>query len=40
MVSGQTNIGKGAPSEAVNARACGWALLVLSIFSGAGMILL
>lgn len=37
MATGQSNVGKGAPSEAANARACGWILLGLSVLSGVGM---
>jgi hypothetical protein len=40
VASGQSNVGKGAPSEAANARACRWVLLSLGILSGAGMIFL
>lgn len=40
MASGQSNVGKGAPSEAANARACEWIILSLSILSGVGMIFL
>ncbi|THW12761.1 hypothetical protein D6D23_10028 [Aureobasidium pullulans] len=40
MASGQSNVGKGAPSEAAKARICGWVLLSLGIISGAGMIFL
>jgi hypothetical protein len=40
MASGQSNVGKGAPSEAANARACGWVLLGLGILSGSGMVFL
>ncbi|KAI5274983.1 hypothetical protein E4T47_02107 [Aureobasidium subglaciale] len=40
MTSGESNIGKGAPSEASYAKRCGWALLSLATLSGAGMIFL
>lgn len=39
-VSGQSNVGKGAPSEAVKARIGGWLLLGAGLVSGAGMVLL
>lgn len=39
-VSGQGDVGKGAPSEAARAKVCGWMLLGLGIVAGAGMILL
>ncbi|KAI5255195.1 hypothetical protein E4T42_01925 [Aureobasidium subglaciale] len=40
MTSGESNIGKGAPSEASYAKRCGWVLLSLATLSGAGMIFL
>jgi hypothetical protein len=40
MASGESNVGKGAPSEAANARVYGWVLLSLGILSGAGMVFL
>ncbi|KAI4733412.1 hypothetical protein E4T50_16033 [Aureobasidium sp. EXF-12298] len=38
--SGQSNVGKSAPSEAADARACKWIILSLSVLSGVGMIFL
>jgi hypothetical protein len=38
--SGQSNVGKGAPSEAAKAGRCGWIFLILGIVSGIGMVFL